>query len=102
MTSQAVGNVAVVDVAALKVLKELDVGGSPDAIEYDPVHDVVLVALSTDKKVAFIDVKTQTVIGTMSLPGSPELMTVDPKTGTVYLAIHDINDVVLLDTPSRA
>jgi len=102
MTSQAVGNVAVVDVAALKVLKDLDVGGSPDAIEYDPIHDVVLVALSSDKKVAFIDGKTQTVLGTMSLPGSPELMTVDPKTGTVYLAIHDMNEVVLIDTPSRS
>jgi len=102
MTSQAAGSVAVVDVVGLKVLKELDVGGSPDAIEYDPFNDIVLVALSTDKKVAFIDVKTQTVIGTMSLPGSPELMTVDPKTGTVYLAIHDINEVVLIDTPSRS
>src|SRR5437867_5996923 len=102
MTSQAAGSVAVVDVVALKVLKELGVGGSPDAIEYDPIHDVVVVGLSTDKKVAFIDAKTQTVLGTMSLPGSPELLTVDPKTGTIYLAIHDMNEVVVIDTPSRS
>jgi len=102
VTSDADGSAAIVDVSALKVLKKFDLGGSPDAIEYDPVHDVVLVSLSSDKKVAFIDPKTQTVLGTMPLPGSPELMTVDLQTGTVYLAIHDLNEVVLIDTPSRS
>ena len=101
-TSDAVGSVAVVDVAAFKVLKKLDLGGSPDAIEYDPVHDVILVGLANDKKVAFIDTKTQTELGRMPLPGSPELMAVDQKTGTVYLAIHDLNEIVVIDTPSRS
>ena len=100
-TSDADGSVAIVDVAALKVLEKLDLGGSPDAIEYDPVHDIILVGLGSEKKVAFIDAKTQTELGRMPLPGSPELMTVDQKTGTVYLAIHDLNAVVLIDTPSR-
>lgn len=101
-TSDADGSVAIVDVAAFRVLKKLDLGGAPDAIEYDPVHDVILVSLANDKKVAFIDAKTQTELGRMSLPGSPELMTVDTKTGTVYLAIHDLNEVVLIDTASRS
>jgi DNA-binding beta-propeller fold protein YncE len=101
-TSDADGSVAIVDVAAFKVLKKLDLGGSPDAIEYDPVHDVILVGLASDKKVAFIDAKTQTELGRMSLPGSPELMAVDQKTGRVYLAIHDLNEVVLIDSLSRS
>jgi DNA-binding beta-propeller fold protein YncE len=101
-TSDADGSVAIVDVAAFKVLKKLDLGGSPDAIEYDPVHDVILVGLVSDKKVAFIDAKTQTELGRMPLPGSPELMAVDQRTGTVYLAIHDLNTIVLIDTPSRS
>ena len=101
-TSDADGSVAIVDVAGFKVLKKLDLGGSPDAIEYDPVHDVVLVGLGSEKKVAFIDAKTQTELGRMPLPGSPELMAVDQKTGTVYLAIHDLNEIVLIDTPSQS
>jgi DNA-binding beta-propeller fold protein YncE len=38
----------------------------------------------------------------MQLPGAPELMTVDEKTGGVYLAVHDLNEVVLIDVPSRS
>jgi DNA-binding beta-propeller fold protein YncE len=101
-TSDGDGSVFIVDVATLKVLRKFDFGGSPDAIAYDPIDNVVLVSLSNDKKVAFIDVKAQAPLGTMSLPGSPELMTVDEKTGQVYLAIHDLNEVVLIDVPSRS
>jgi DNA-binding beta-propeller fold protein YncE len=101
-TSDADGTVAIVDVTNLKVMKKLDLGGAPDAIAYDPVHDVVAVSLSSDKKVAFIDAKTQMPVGTLPLPGSPELMTVDDRTGSIYLAIHDLDEVVIIDTPSRS
>lgn len=99
--SDATGSVAIVDAAGLKVAKKLDVGGSPDAIDYDPVHDVVVVPIAAPNKVAFIDAKTQSVLGTLSLPGAPELIAVDQKTGNVYLAIHDLNSVVVIDTASR-
>jgi DNA-binding beta-propeller fold protein YncE len=100
--SEAAGSVGVVDVAALKVTQKLDLGGSPDAIEYDPVHDIVLVGLISDKKVAFIDATAVKLLGTMPLPGSPELMAVDQKTGIVYLAIHDLNEVVEIDPANRS
>jgi DNA-binding beta-propeller fold protein YncE len=101
-TSEAAGSVSVVDVPGLKVTQKLTLGGSPDAIEYDPVHDIVLVGLVTDKKVAFIDGTTTKLLGTVPLPGSPQLMTVDQKTGTVYLAIHDLNQVVEIDPVNRS
>lgn len=101
-TSDADGSVVVVDVKALKALKKFDVGGSPDAIAWDPVDDVVLVSLSNDKKIAFFDAKAQTKLGEMPLPGSPELMTVDSTTGHVYMAIHDKDEVVQIDVPSRS
>jgi DNA-binding beta-propeller fold protein YncE len=99
--SEANGSVAIIDAAGLKVAKKLDVGGSPDAIDYDPLHDVVVVAIASPNQVAFIDAKAQSVLGTMPLPGAPELMGVDQKTGNVYLAIHDLNGVVLIDTVNR-
>lgn len=101
-TSEAAGSVGVVDVPGLKLTTTLDLGGSPDAIEYDPVHDIVLVSLVSDKKVAFIDATVVKLLGTMPLPGSPELMTVDQKTGVVYLAIHDLNEVVEIDPVNRS
>jgi DNA-binding beta-propeller fold protein YncE len=101
-TSDAAGSVGVIDVKGLKLMKKLDMTGGPDAIEYDPVHDIVLVGLGADKKVAFIDATALTILGTMPLPGSPELMTVDQKTGVVYLAIHDLNEVVEIDPVNRS
>jgi len=101
-TSESSGSIGVVDVPGLKLIKTLDLGGSPDAIEYDPIHDIVLVGLASDKKVAFVDATAVTLLGTMSLPGSPELMAVDQKTGVVYLAIHDLNEVVKIDPVTRS
>jgi DNA-binding beta-propeller fold protein YncE len=96
-TSDANGSVAVVDIPSLTVKQQISVGGGPDAIDYDPVHDLVAVSLSTDKQLAIIDVKTQKVAGKVTLPGDPGLTTVDPKTGNIYVAIHDKDEVVVID-----
>jgi DNA-binding beta-propeller fold protein YncE len=101
-TSDAAGTVGVVDVQGLKLKQKLDLGGSPDAIDYDPIHDIVMVGLVSDKKVAFIDATAMKLLGTMALPGSPELMTVDQKSGLAYLAIHDLNEVVEVDSSTRS
>jgi DNA-binding beta-propeller fold protein YncE len=101
-TSNSDGTVAVVDVSSLKVVKRLAVGRSPDAIAYDPAHDVILVALAGDKKIAFIDPTAQAVVGTMALPGAPELMDINEKAGVVYLAIHDLSEVVVIDPVTRS
>jgi DNA-binding beta-propeller fold protein YncE len=101
-TSDAIGTIGVVDVPGLKLKQTLDLGGSPDAIDYDPVHDIVLVGLASDKKIAFIDATAVKLLGTMPLPGAPELMTVDQKTGVTYLAIHDLNEVVEIDPVKRS
>lgn len=101
-TSDADGSVAVIDTSALKILKKLDVGGSPDAIDFDPVHNIVAVSLSSDKALALIDAASQKVVARVPLPGDPELTTVDPQSGTIYLAIHDMNEVVAIDSASQA
>lgn len=92
--SQKVGKI---DVAQRKLVKEIDVGGSPDAITYDPVHDLILASLVNIHGLALIDAKTDTVKANIALPGAPELTAIDPKTGNLYQAILDQNEVVLID-----
>jgi len=95
--SEANGSVAVVDVPSLTVKQQIDLGGGPDAIDYDAVHDLVAVVLASDKQLAFIDVKTQKIVGKVPLPGDPGLTTVDPSTGNIYLSINDKDAVVVID-----
>jgi DNA-binding beta-propeller fold protein YncE len=101
-TSMGTG-IGIVDVGGLKLSKTLTVSGTPDAIQYDRVHDVILAGVSGAKtEVAFIDPKTQTVTGTVEVPGKPELMDVNETAGLVYLAINDKNAVVAIDPVSRS
>src|SRR5207302_11422797 len=92
--TQTVGKI---DVAKRKLIKEIPVGGSPDAIAYDPVHDLVLASLVNIHSLAVIDAKTDAIKADIALPGAPELSAVDPKTGNLYQAIIDQNEVVLID-----
>ena len=101
-TSESSGNVSVVDVPSLTVKQQISVGGSPDAIDYDPVHDLVAVAQSSDRQVTFIDGKTQKIVGKVPLPGDPALTTVDPSTGNIYLGINDKDAVVVIDPVALA
>lgn len=101
-TSLATG-IGIVDVGGLKLSKTLTITGTPDAIQYDRAHDVILVGLSGAKaEVAFIDPKSQTVTGTLEVPGKPELMAINETAAVVYLAINDKNEVVAIDPVSRS
>ena len=101
-TSNSGGTVSVVDARTLTVVKTIRVGGSPDAIDYDPVHDSVVVSLGSARAVAFIDRTTYTELGRVTLPGKPELMAVDRQAGRVFLGIHDQDEVVVIDGGSLA
>jgi YVTN family beta-propeller protein len=94
----ATQKVGKIDVAKRKLIKEIPVGGSPDAIAYDPIHDLILASLVNIHSLAVIDGKTDAIKANIALPGAPELSAVDPKTGNLYQAIIDQNDVVLIDT----
>jgi len=102
MTSDpADGMVAVVDVAQRKIVKLIDTGPQPDAIAYDPLNDLVVVALASSNTVKLIDPHTNTAVATIDLPGSQELMDVDPTQGRVFLAINDKDEVIIIDVKSR-
>ena len=99
-TADADGTVGVVDVAKRQVVNRIDVGGGPDASDYDPVHDIVAVSLSRVKEVALIDASAQKVVARVKLPGDPELFAVDSQAGQFYLAIHSLDEVVVIDPVS--
>jgi YVTN family beta-propeller protein len=95
------GSVSVVDVKLLKVLANVKMGTSADAIDYDPVHGLVVVSLNSDS-LGFIDEKTRTETGKLILPGRPELMAIDRQLGRIFLAINDKDEVLLIDPVTRS
>src|SRR5205823_14987712 len=99
-SASTAGGVLEIDVDARKVLATIPVDGSPDAIDYDPVHDYVVVCLGGAKKLAAIDRKTLKVVGTVSLPGAHELMTIDPQAGHAFVAINDQDAAAAIDLGS--
>ena len=100
--SDAGGTVGIVDVAQRKIVKQLTVGGSPDAIDYIAMNNLVVVTLSSLNQVALIDATAQKVVATIAIPGSPELMAIDQQAGSIFLAIHDKDEVVVIDPQTRS
>ena len=68
------GTLSVIDVPARKVLEKIKIGGNPDAISYDPSHDVVAVGVTAEKKLKLVDVRTK-----------PELLYVGAIPGAVTI-----------------
>jgi YVTN family beta-propeller protein len=96
------GTVSVVDVAARKVTDTIKVGITTDAIDYDRLNDLIVVALSGDRRVALIDRSSKKLLGGVPIPGKPELFAIDQITGKIYLAINDKDEVVAIDPVARA
>jgi len=94
------GSVSVVDVKLLKVVDNIKMGASADAIDFDPVSGLILVSLDS-KILGVIDEKTRKEAGKMTLPGKPELRAID-KEGLVYQAINDKDEVLLIDPVARS
>jgi YVTN family beta-propeller protein len=95
------GTVSVIDVSQLKIVQQVQVGGAPDAIEYDAMHDLVAVSLQTANQVALIDRQSYKVLGKVDLPGVPELTDIDGKTGLLFIAIRSLDEVQVIDLGTR-
>ncbi len=100
-SASTAGVVALVDTKAMTVLARIQVNGSPDAIDYDPVHDAAVVASGGAKELTMIDRTTRKVTATVKLPGAPELMTMDTKGGRAYVAINDKDEVAVVDLSTQ-
>lgn len=100
-TSNSDGTVGLVDVNTFKVVGKVQTGGSPDAIEYDPTRDQVLVSLGVAQKLVMIERVSRKVVGSVDLPGKPSLMAVDVTGSRLFVAINDKNEVVTINLATQ-
>jgi YVTN family beta-propeller protein len=93
----ATDSVTVFELASLKHVATVSVGGKPDSIVYDPASKRVFVANAKDKSLSVIDAVSNRTIKTISLRGTPETAVVNGK-GRLFIAIEDKNAIAVIDT----
>ncbi|MEP6548482.1 MAG: YncE family protein [Gammaproteobacteria bacterium] len=96
-------SVSVFELDTLRILEEVRVSGkNPDAILYEPRHNLLITANSESANLTVFDAGTLQIVATVALSGPPEFMTADP-TGMVYVNIEtEPGRLVVIDTKSLA
>jgi len=93
---------SIVDLKTLKIVSTVKTGENPDAILYEPAHHEVYTFNGRGKSATVFDAKTGELRATIPLPGKPEFAVVDVKAGRIYNNIEDTNQLVAIDTATRA
>lgn len=92
-----------VDPIALKVVNHVEVGGSVDAIAYDPFNGRIYADEDDGTRVFVIDAKTFTLLKTIAIPGhKPEYLAINPATHEVYQNIDSESEVAVIDPATMA
>ena len=89
----------VFDLATLKPLQTVKVGGNPDVLVYDPATRRVLSFNGRSKDVTFVDAEHGTVVGTTAIEGKPELAVL-ARDGHVWFNVEDTAELAELDPKS--
>jgi DNA-binding beta-propeller fold protein YncE len=88
--------VAMWDTETSKVIKTLEVQGSPDGILFDAASKKVLILSHRAPNVTVINAADGTIAGTIDLGGAPEEAASDGK-GHVYIDLEDKDKVAVVD-----
>jgi DNA-binding beta-propeller fold protein YncE len=88
--------VAMWDTKTLKLIKTIDVEGSPDGLLADPFNQRVYILSHPAPNVTVIDAKSGDVLGTLDLGGAPEQAVSDGK-GHIYVDVSDKANVAVID-----
>ncbi len=91
------GPVTMFDMKTLKVIKTIDVGGSPDGMLFDPFNERVHVFSHRAPNDTVINAVDGSVIGTIDLGGAPEEAQSDGH-GTLYVDLEDKDAIAVVDT----
>lgn len=95
--------VSEVDPVALKVVNHVDVGGSVDAIAYDPSNGRIYADEDDGARIFVIDAKTFKLVKTIAIPGhKPEYLAINPKTHEVYQNIDSDSEIAVIDPNTMA
>ena len=95
--------VSEVDPVALKVINHIDVGGSVDAIAYDPSNGRIYADEDDGSRVFVVDAKTFKLVKTITIPGTkPEYLAINPKTHEVYQNIDSDSEIAVIDPVTMA
>ena len=89
------------DTKTLKVIKTVEVQGSPDGHFFDPFSQRVYVLSHVAPHVTAIDPKDGSVAGTADIGGMPEQAASDGK-GHLYIDVEDKENIAVLDTKTLA
>jgi DNA-binding beta-propeller fold protein YncE len=91
--------VAMWDSKTLKLIKTIEVQGSPDGILQDSFNQRIYVLSHPAPHVTVIDAKTGDILGTLDLGGAPEQAVSDGK-GHIYVDVSDKANVAVIDAKS--
>ena len=90
--------VSEVDPVTLKVVNHIDVGGSVDAIAYDPFNGRIYADEDDGARVFVVDAKPFKLIKTIAIPGhKPEYLAINPTTHEVYQNIDSESEIAVID-----
>lgn len=102
VTRSEVNAVDVFDPATMRAIARVPVAEDPDAIVFDPVHNVLYVGNGDAHLATLIDPESHAVIATIPLPGKPEFPVLDRRTGLMYQSLRNINSVAAVDIAGRS
>jgi WD40 repeat protein len=95
--------VSEVDPVTLKVVNHLDVGGSVDAIAYDPFNGRIYADEDDGARIFVVDAKTFKLVKTIAIPGhKPEYLALNPKTHELYQNIDSDSEIAVIDPNTMA
>ncbi len=84
------------DIKTQKVMKSIDVQGSPDGLLYDDFNDRVYVLSHSAPNMTVINASDGSIAGTIDLGGAPEQAATDGK-GTIYVDLEDKDSIAVVD-----
>lgn len=88
--------VAMWDAKSLRLIKTIDVSGSPDGILYEPFSDRVYILSHKAPSVTVINAMDGSIAGTIDIGGAPEQAVSDGQ-GKVFIDIEDDDAVAAID-----
>ncbi len=86
-------SVSVFDLKTLAVKRKIKVGANPDAIQYEPLSNVLVTFNGTSKDATVISVEGLAALNNIPLGAKPEFSAADGK-GNIWVNLEDKNSVV--------